>query len=84
MSFDREVKTSLFNILSHVLFAADCGYYDDVLMCDFGLLTGWVSDDEIEHYITESMSEGYSQEDYDEWLERITEWRDKYCEPVVC
>ena len=78
---DREIKTSLCNILCHVCTAVDYGYYDDVLMTDFASLTGWVSDYEIKQYIIVNKSKEYSDEDYEQWLERITEWRDKYCSP---
>lgn len=75
----REIKTSLSNILSHVCCAIDYGYYDDVLMSDFAVLTGWVSDSEIEYYIQSNKADDYTQEDYDQWNERICEWRAQYC-----
>jgi hypothetical protein len=78
---NREIKTNLYSILSHVCCAIDYGYYDDVLMADFAKLTGWVADCEIKQYIMKNKSEEYSYEDYEQWRERITEWRDKYCEP---
>jgi len=77
---NREIKTDLNNILSHIACAIDYGYYDDVLMCDFASLTGYVSDEEIKWYCDSSMSDEYGQKDWDCWHERITEWRDKYCE----
>ena len=80
---NREIKTDLENILSHVSCAIDYGYYDDVLMCDFAKLTGHVTDEEINWYCSETKEnkeQGYTQEDYDIWKGRITEWRDKYCD----
>jgi len=76
---NREIKTNLYNILSHVCCAIDYGYYNDVLMCDFAELTGMVSDEEIVKYVNENKSAEYDREDYDEWSERITKWRDEYC-----
>ena len=75
---NREIKTDLENVLSHVCCAIDYGYYDDVLMVDFANLTGEVTDAEIDWYIESNKSKEYSQEDYDQWRERLTEWRDKY------
>lgn len=75
----REIKTTLDNVLSHVCCAVDHGYYDDVLMCDFAALTGHVSDGEIEQFISENKHNQYTDEDYDTWRERMTEWRNKYC-----
>jgi hypothetical protein len=82
---NREIITDLNNILSHVACAIDYGYYDDVLMTDFANLTGFVTDNEINWYCTdteENKKQGYTQEDYEQWKERITEWRDKYCKGV--
>lgn len=79
MKYDRKIETSLQNILSHVCCAEDYGYYDDVLMVDFANLTGYVSDTEIEDYITSNASNEYTDEDYDEWRSRMTEWRDTFC-----
>ena len=75
---NRKIETDLHNILSHVCCAIDYGYYDDVLMADFAKLTGFVSDNEIAEYISHSKSDDYTEEDYSIWLERITDWRDKY------
>lgn len=77
---NRVIETDLYNILSHVSCAVDYGYFDDVLMCDFSRLTGWVSDGEIKQYIMANKSEEYTEEDYRQWLERITEWRDRFCD----
>ena len=75
---NREIKTDLDNILSHISCAIDYGYYDDVLMTDFATMTGFVTDDEINWYVESNKSVEYSQEDYDQWRERIIEWRNKF------
>ena len=75
---NREIKTDLDNILSHISRAIDYGYYDDVLMTDFATMTGFVTDDEINWYVESNKSVEYSQEDYDQWRERIIEWRNKF------
>jgi len=78
MNVNREIKTDLDNILSHINCAVDYGYYDDVLMTDFATMTGFVTDDEINWYVESNKSVEYSQEDYDQWRETITEWRNKF------
>jgi len=79
---NRVIETDLESTLSHIISSFDYGYSDDVLMSDYAYLTGYVTDDEINWYCSETednKSQGYTQEDYDKWKERITEWRDKYC-----
>ncbi|AUR92144.1 hypothetical protein NVP1170O_031 [Vibrio phage 1.170.O._10N.261.52.C3] len=77
---NREIKTDLYNILSHVTCAEDYGYYDDVLMSDLASLTGWVFDEEIDAYINDNLKPPYTQADGFEWRYRINNWRSKYCE----
>jgi hypothetical protein len=75
---NREIKTDLHNILEHVVCSHDYGYHDDVLMTDFGILTGYVSDNEIESYIKTAATHEYIEEDKRYWREALTEWRNKY------
>ncbi len=80
---DREVKTTVGNILDLVNCAKDYGYYDDVLMVSLAEITGYVTDEEIKRFCTltqELSQDGYTREDVEEdWLYELTEWRDKYC-----
>ena len=78
---DRELKTTLSNILSHICCAADYGYNKSILMSDFADITGWVTDEEIKNYIDRDYSD-YEEEDQEEILCRITDWRDDYCKPL--
>jgi len=75
---NREIKTDLQKILSHIINAVDYGYYDIDLVSYFAEMTGYVTDEEIKWYCDLNMTEEYTQEDWDQWYERITVWRDNY------
>ena len=75
MNKDKQVKTTLHNILSHIVCAIDYGYYDNVLMLDFADMIVTLSEEEIENYIESSKSDQHSEEDYEVWRQRINEWK---------
>ncbi len=81
----RHAAVPISEILSLVNCAEDYGYADDVL---FDAFAGWfgrtVTDEEIEAYAAdfltpENRAKGYSEEDYEASMERLTRWRDQFC-----
>lgn len=75
MPKSRIVSTTLNDILSLVHSAEDYGFADDVFYDAMAGITGNVTDAEIEAY---GESLGWDEEDAEEVVERLTEWRDKY------
>ncbi len=82
---ERVCNVPIGEILSLVHCSDDYGFYNDVLMCSFASITGYVYDNEIlsyaEGFLSEEMkAHGYGEEDRDSAIETCTDWRDKYCE----
>lgn len=84
----RKLEIEIDEVLSLVSCAQDYGFANALL---FGAFASWcsgkVSDDEIENYAAdfmtpESIAKGFSEEDYDDIKERLTEWRDRYCKKI--
>ena len=80
----RDVTIDLENILELVHCAEMYGLAKSTLMGRLANWTKYVSDEEIEAYAAEyltekSKAEGYSEEDYEVAIETITEWRNRYC-----
>ncbi len=84
-SWNRPVVTDLQNILSLVVCAEDYGYGDDVFMDAIaGLVGRWVTDEEVEGYVSqfitpEFVTRGYGEEDAEVKRGIIIRWRDTYC-----
>lgn len=81
---NRIIETNLFNILSLISCAEDYGYARNILYDGlFGMLNYKVSPEDIENYAStflspEMKAQGYTQEDYESSLERLTELAEKY------
>ncbi len=75
----RKIEIDLDDILELVNCAEDYGFANDVLLNAFASFTVEVTDEEIKSYATKLMEEdGYGQEDYDEAIEVLTTWRDRF------
>jgi hypothetical protein len=82
----RNLTFPLNDLLDVVSAAEDYGYGDDVLMDALARWAGPVTDAEIAAFTAgfltpESRAQGYTEEDRDGAIERLTEWRDRYARP---
>lgn len=80
----REVTTTLQNVLSLVNCAEDYGHGNSVMMSALAELSGNVTDAEIAEFaaafmLPEMLARGYGAGDRDAATGRLTEWRDRYC-----
>lgn len=82
---DREVSTNLSEVLDMVNCAEYYGFDDSMVLGFLAQVSGYVTNDEIKGYSERYLSKGYieggcEQSDCDEALQRLTEWRDQYCD----
>jgi len=76
---NREVKTDLENILSHISCAEDYGYADSTLFSDFASIIGTLSTEEIDWYARSVADQpGYGEEDYESIVETLTAFKNDY------
>jgi len=78
---DKEIKTSLANILSLISCAEDYGFRNDVLFEAFAeMLEYKLENEDIERYaMSVKMQDGYTQEDYDTIKKKLTDFQEEYC-----
>ena len=79
---DRDIKTTLYNILNLISIAGDYGFNDDVLLDSFREMIGkQLLDEEIEGYATLILEcAEYGEEDYEEIKERLYKFKKEYYE----
>lgn len=78
----RQIKIDIDNILELIASAEDWGFYHDVLFDAFSDMIGKkLSFTEIENYAKsiEEMEE-YSHEDYLQIIQRLLQFKNKYCD----
>lgn len=78
---ERQLTITLEDVLDMVACAADYGY-GNVFLSFCRDCTGWVSDEEIKTHAEGMLKEfdsQYTQEDVEESIRRLTEWRNGYC-----
>lgn len=84
----RDLSVNLFDLLDLVQCASDYGFADDVFEDAMASWAGDVTDEEIsafaDKYVTpEFRARGFSEEDVEDAIEVLTEWRDRYVTPWV-
>ena len=80
MKNDRELTTTLENILSLISVADDYGFHQSVLLDAFAdMMDRKLSEDEIQAYAASVLLDpDYGEADYDSIIEVLTEFKDRY------